>query len=187
MGSPGSDVGRQGDNRRPQTPSDRHVRYLRIYGAPRRLSEVEAYLGSEPLDRSGWRASNLFHAYALKPAVAAWQLTFKPEEVSGNAYLAVALNGIHGDEGAYAALRVDGRPVGAPDRAVSFPSNTWEYFNVEKDSNYTYYFPLPESMVGKTVDIVVLILQGGTNGVRPEAWITAYPPAWAKRELILYE
>ena len=170
-----------------KTPSDGHVRYLRIHGAPRRLSEVEAYLGGKPLDRSGWRASNLFQAYALKPAVAAWRLTFKPEEVSENAYLAVALNGSHGDEGAYAALRVDGRPVGAPDRAVSFPSNTWEYYNVEKDGNYTYYFPLSESMAGKTVDIVVLILQGGTNGVRPEAWMTSYPPPWAKRELILYE
>jgi hypothetical protein len=170
-----------------KTSSDRPVRYLRIHGAPRRLSEVEAYLGGKPLDRSRWRASNLFHTYALKPAVAAWQLTFKPEEVSGNAYLAVALNGSHGDEGAYAALRVDGRPVGAPDRAVSFPSNTWEYYNVENDGNYTYYFPLSDSMAGKTVDIVVLILQGGTNGVRPEAWITAYPPPWAKRTLILYE
>ncbi|MGA2532698.1 MAG: hypothetical protein ABSG19_06630 [Candidatus Aminicenantales bacterium] len=170
-----------------KTPSDRPVRYLRVSGAPRRLSEVEAYLGGEPLDRSAWRASNLFHPYALKPAVAAWRLTFKPEEVSGNAYLAVALNGNHGDEGAYAALRVDGRPVGAQDRAVSFPSNTWEYHNVEKDGNYTYYFPLPESTAGKTVDIVVLILQGGTNGVKPEAWMTSYPAPRAKRELVLYE
>ena len=170
-----------------KTPSDRPVRYLRIRGAPRRLSEVEAYLDGEPLDRTAWRASNLFPAYAQKPAVAAWRLTFKPEEVSGNAYLAVALNGNHGDEGAYAALRIDGRLVGAPDRAVSFPSNTWEYYNVDTDRNYTYYFPLSGSTAGKTVDIVVLILQGGTNGVRPEAWVTSYPPPWAKRELILYD
>lgn len=170
-----------------KTPHDRPVRYLRMRGAPRRLSEVEAYLGGQPLDRSGWRASNLFQDYARKPAVAAWRLTFKPEEIPGNAYLAVALNGNHGDEGAYAALRVDARPVGAPDRAVSFPSNTWEYYNVETDANYTYYFPLSESMAGKTVEIVVLILRGGTNGVKPEAWMTSYPPPWAKRELVLYE
>ncbi|MGZ7065575.1 MAG: hypothetical protein ACXVI6_04390 [Candidatus Aminicenantales bacterium] len=79
------------------------------------------------------------------------------------------------------------RPVGAQDRAVSFPSNTWEYYNVENDGNYTYYFPLPESTAGKTVDIVVLILQGGTNGVKPEAWMTSYPAPRAKRELVLYE
>ncbi len=170
-----------------KTPRDKPVRYLRLRGAPRRLSEVEAYLDGEPLDRIGWRASNLFHAYSQMPAVAAWQLTFKPEEVSANAYLAVALNGKHGNARAYAALRVDGRPVGAPDRAVSFPSNTWEYENVETDGNTTYYFPLSKSMAGQTIEIVVLLLQGGTNGIRPEAWITAYPTPWETRELILYE
>ncbi|MGZ5488671.1 MAG: hypothetical protein ACXWF4_09075, partial [Candidatus Aminicenantales bacterium] len=170
-----------------KTPPDLPVRYLRMSGAPRRLAEVEAFHNGRPLDRSVWRASNLFPAYFHAPAVSAWKLTFKPGEISKNAYLAVALNGTHGNEGAYAALRVDGRPVGAPDRAVSFPSNTWEYFNVESDQNYTYYFPLPESTAGKTVDIVVLILRGGTNGVRPEAWLTAYPPPRAARELVLYD
>ena len=168
-------------------PRGRAVRYLRVHGAPRRLCEVGAYLDGKPLKRTGWRASNLFHAYSQAPAVAAWRLVFRPGEVHRNAYLAVALNGRHGNEGAYAALRVDGRPMGAPDRAVSFPSNTWEYYNVETDSNYTYYFPLSESMADKTVEIVVLVLQGGTNGIRPEAWITAYPPPWETRELILYE
>jgi hypothetical protein len=170
-----------------KTPRDKPVRYLRLRGAPRRISEVESYLDGQPLDRVGWRASNLFNAYSRTPAVAAWQLIFKPEEVSANAYLAVALNGKHGNERAFAALRVEGRPVGAPDRAVSFPSNTWEYQNVEADGNTTYYFPLPKSMAGQTIEIVVLLLQGGINGIRPEAWITAYPTPWETRELILYK
>jgi hypothetical protein len=170
-----------------KTPPGKPIRYLRMSGAPRRLSEVEAYQDGRPLDRSAWRASNLFPAYPHAPAVSAWRLTFKPEEIAKNATLAVALNGTHGEEGACAALRVDGRPVGAPDRAVSFASNTWEYFNVESDKNYTYYFPLPESAAGKAVDIIVLILRGGTNGVKPEAWLTAYPPPRAARELVLYD
>ncbi len=169
-----------------KTPRDRPVRYLRMRGAPRRLSEVEGYLDGKPMDRTGWRASNLFRAYAENPAAAAWRLTFKPEQVCRNAYLAVALNGKHG-EGATAALRVDGKLVGAPDRAVSFPSNTWEYQNVETDSNSTYYFPLSAGMAGKTIEIVVLVPRDGTPGVKPEAWITAYPPPWEKRELVLYE
>ncbi len=168
-------------------PRGKAVRYLRVRGAPRRLSEVEAFANGKPLDRSGWRASNLFKSYAEAPAKSAWTIRFEPGRVSKNAYLAVALNGKHGDEGAYAALRIDGRPVGAPDRAVSFPSNTWEYFNAESDSNYTYYFPLPESAAGKTVEVVVLVLEGGENGIRPEAWLTAYPPPRAARELVLYD
>ncbi len=168
-----------------KTPSDRPVRYLRVRGAPRRLSEVEAYLDGRPLDRTAWRASNLLPSYAQDPAVAAWRLAFKPEEVARNAFLAVALNGRHGRGKAYAALRIDGRPVGAPDRAVSFPSNTWEYFNAEEDHDSTYYFPLPGSTAGQTVEVIVLILRGGTNEIRPEAWITAHPAPWATRELIL--
>lgn len=170
-----------------RTPQDLDIRYLRIRGAPRRLSEVEAYLDGQPLDRTGWRASNLFGAYSRTPAVAAWRLVFRPTAVVRNAYLAVALNGKHGSEGAYAALRIDGRPVGASYRAVSFPSNTWEYSNAETDGNYTYYFPLSGSTAGKTVEVVVLILQGGTNDVKPEAWLTAYPPPRETRRLILYE
>jgi hypothetical protein len=168
-------------------PRDLPVRYLRLRGAPRRLCEVEAYRDGALLDRTGWRASNLFDAYEEVPAVAAWRLVFEAGEIARNACLAVALNGRHGSERGWAALRVDGRPVGAPDRAVSFPSNTWEYFNVEADGDTTYYFPLPGSTAGKTVEVVVLILRGGENGVRPEAWLTAYPPPLEARELVLYD
>lgn len=170
-----------------RVPDDRPVRYLRVDGAPRRLAEVEAYLGDSKLERDGWRASNLFPAYGENPAKAAWSLSFTPREIYKNSYVAVALDGTHGNEGAYAALRIDGRPVGAPDRAVSFPSNTWEYFNVESGSGYTYYFPLDASTAGKMVDVVILVLGGGTDGFRPEAWVTAYPDPREKRQLALYE
>lgn len=158
-----------------EVPPDHPVRYLRFHGAPRRLAEVEGYHDGGKLDRSLWRASNLFTSYPKDTAVAAWSMSFVPDEIPKNAYLVVAVSGHHGNEGAYAALRVDGQPVGAPDRATSFPSNTWEYYNVESDSNYSYYFPLPSAYLGKKIDVVVLIMKGGVNEVKPEAWMTAYP------------
>jgi hypothetical protein len=170
-----------------KVPAQQPVRYLRIAEAPRRIAEVEAYLSGRALDRSVWRASNLLHSYAARPAIAAWQLSFVAEEIPKNAVLAVPIRGPHGNERAYAAIRVDGELVGAPDRAVSFPSNTWEYYNVETDGNYTYYFPLSESMAGRTIDVVVLILQGGSDAVQPEAWLTTYPIPFASRELILHD
>ena len=170
-----------------KVPSDLPIRYLRIHGAPQRIAEIEAHSNGEKLERSKWRASNLFQSYKEKPVTSAWTLSFTLKEVAQNSYLAVAINGHHGNEGAYAALRVDGKLFGAPDRSVSFPSNTWEYYNVEMDSNYTYYFPLSKSMVGKKIDVMVLIHQGGYNEVKPEAWMTAYPIPYASRELILYE
>ena len=77
--------------------------------------------------------------------------------------------------------------MGAPDRAVSFPSNTWEYFNVEADGDSTYFFPLPGTAAGKTIEAVVLVLRGGETDIRPEAWLTAYPPPLESRELVLYD
>jgi hypothetical protein len=169
-----------------KVPASNPIRYVRIHGAPRRIAEFEGYNGGEKLDSSRWRASNLFASYARKPARAAWSLRFVPEEIPDHAYLVVAVNGRHGNEGAWAALGVEGELVGAPDRAVSFPSNTWEYQNVEADSNYSYYFPLRREQLGKKVEIVVLILEGGSNEVKPEAWTTAYPIPYQSRTLTLH-
>jgi hypothetical protein len=158
------------------------VRYLRVKGAPRRIAEIEAYYKGAELDRSEWRASNLFPDYAEAKAVKAFKADFSINYAAKGSYLCLALNGIHGHEKAWAALRVDGEFIGAPDRAVSFDSNTWEYFNVEMDRDYTYYFPVDESFVGSEIEAWVIILDGGSADIRPELWMTAYPIPWKVRE-----
>ena len=168
-------------------PEDVPVRYVRIHGAPQRIAEVQCFRKDEALNRSGWRASNLFYSYEKAKATHAWSSSFTLNEIPKGSCLAVALEGEHGNEGAYAALRVDGVPVGAPDRAVSYPSNTWEYDNEERDSHYTYFFPLEENMAGKAIDVVVLVLDGGKNEFRPDVYLTAYPIPYAEKKLILYE
>jgi hypothetical protein len=168
-------------------PSGMRVRYVRVFGAPARIAEIEGYLDGEMLDRSKWRASNLLGPYEKRPAVDAWSLPFTLDEIPAGSYLAIALPGRHGKEGAWAALRVEGEPVGAPDRSLSFPSNTWEYKNSESDSNYTYYVPLTGAMAGKKMEAVVLVLEGGVNEIKPELYITAYPTPHVSRELVLYE
>jgi hypothetical protein len=45
--------------------------------------------------------------------------------------------------------------------------------------------PVTKEMVGKPIDVVVLVLGDGTNGFRPEAWITAYPIPLESHELVL--
>ena len=167
-------------------PDKRPVRYVRIHGSPRRIAEVEGFRGGEKLDRSKWRASNLFFSYKTNPCVSAWSSSFELDEIPEGSYLAVALEGEHGNEGAYVAARVDGMPVGAPDRAVSYPSNTWEYYNEEKDNHYTYMIPLSGKMAGKKIDIVVLVLKKGESRFIPEGYLTAYPIPFKTRKLVLY-
>ncbi|UCF44402.1 MAG: hypothetical protein JSV99_05700, partial [Planctomycetota bacterium] len=161
------------------------VRYLRIDDTPDTIAEIEGYRGGLKLDRSKWRASNLFGPYVKAPAVAAWSLSFMLDEASEGSYLAIPVIGRHGRECAYAALRIDGKYFGVPDRSLSYPSNVWEYCSAESDSDYTYYVPVTKEMLNRKVDVVVLILKGGSNDIKPEAWITAYPVPFHSRQLVL--
>jgi hypothetical protein len=170
-----------------EIPPNQPFRYLRIQGAPRRIADIALGRNGRYVRSWNWRASNLLYAYQDRVAVAAWTLSFTLDEVPKHAVLAVPIAGKHGNEGAYAALRVDGDYVGAPDRAVSYPSNTWEYRNVETDSNYTYYFPLSESMAGRNIELVVLLCDPEHGDVKPEAWLTAYPIPFESHGLVLHE
>lgn len=163
------------------------LRYVRFDGTPDKILEIEGCLGGEKLDRSKWRASNLFARYWRVRPGKAWQHSFTLNQIHKGSYLAIALNGEHGVEGAYAAIRVNGKPVGASDRSVSFPSNCWEYPVWNLGSNYTYYVPLTEDMKGAKIDAVVLGMRNGSDNFKPEVWITTYPTPFSERVLYLTE
>jgi len=162
------------------------IRYLRFPSSPEKIVEVEGFLNAKAVNRTLWSASNLFSPYRSMTAKAAFQHSFVLNEIPKGSYLAVALNGMHGIEGAYAALRVNGKLVGAPDRSLSYRSNSWEYPVPTDDSNYTYYFPLTEEMKGAKIDVVVLVMKEGIAKFNPEVWITSYPIPYEKKELIVY-
>ena len=159
------------------------VRYLRLPGSPERIIEIEGYLSGRQVDRSRWRASNLFSGYRQAAPKEAFETSFTLSEIPKGSYLAIALNGRHGDEGAYAAIRVNGKPVGAPDRSLSYKSNAWEYPVPKAESNYTYYIPLTPDMAGAKIEAVVLVLKNGVSEFKPEVWVTAYPIPYEKREV----
>jgi hypothetical protein len=167
-------------------PEAAEARYVRIAGAPRRIAEVGARRVREKLDRSAWRASNLFPPFSARKVARAWSWDFTLEEVAPGGYLAIAVEGKHGDEGVTAALRVGDRLVGAPDRAVSFASNTWEYWNVESEKGYTFYFPLTPEMVGEELEAVLLGFEECAEDLRPQLWITAHHAPRVSRELVLH-
>jgi len=164
---------------------EKPVRYMRFRGTPDRVVEVEGFLNGEPLDRSKWRGSHLYSPYYKIKAEHAWSASTILNEVPVGAYLAICLEGEHGIEGAYAAIRVDGIPVGAPDRSPSYPVNPWEYPAIKAKSHYTYYVPLTPNMAGKEIDVVVLGMKGGVAEFKPEVWLTTYPAPYLEKERIL--
>jgi len=164
---------------------DRPIRYVALDGSPDRVRSVVGSYRGRTLDRSKWRASNLFAPMGMVSPVQAWTLDFTLNEVVPGSTLAIAVNGVHGVEGAYAALRVGDGYAGASRRAPSFPSNTWEVSVATTDRNTTYFIELTEEMVGVPLQAVVLGLAHRTWAwgpvkqtemeLRPEAWVTAYP------------
>jgi len=162
-----------------------NVRYLRFKRQPQQIVEIEGYYNGKPLDRTKWRASNLFAYPDRMQCEKSWSAKFALDEIANNSYLSVALNGKHGVEGAYVAARIDGKLVGAPDRAASYPSNTWEYVNAKRDANYTYYIPLKEADVGKEIEVFVLAYDKENTGIQPEIWISQRAGSMEKMRLEL--
>lgn len=153
------------------------TRYLRFKTFPSRIVEIEGYKNGQLVNNSDWRASNLF-AYPDDRKLKCeqiWKSEFKLEEIAPNSYLCVALNGVHGTEGAYVAAKINGKLVGAPDRAQSYPSNTWEYINSRTNRNYTYYIPLDGSETGKEIEVFIIGFEKDFEDFNPEVWIHAYP------------
>lgn len=175
-----------GELNRIKLPKGTSVRYLRIPRFSYRISEVNAYAGDQALPRAAWRASNLFGSYAKMKFTKSWTGNVRVNEAAGDAYMCVALNGKHGIEGAYVALRTrDGRYIGSPDRATSFPCNPWEGSSCKRDSNYTYYFPITPEMVGQDLEVVVLGTAASEDSLRPEVWQTAHAAPFVEKLLIL--
>ena len=130
-------------------PKGLQVRYLKIDKTPERISEIIGYKNGKMVNREAWRASNLFSPYCKMDFKRSWQHSVVLTEIPENSYLALAVNGEHSAEGVYAALKIDGKLYGFPDRSVSYPSNAWEVPVKVGDSNYTFYFPLTPEMKGK--------------------------------------
>jgi hypothetical protein len=162
------------------------IRYVRFRGFPEKILEVEGFLERMPLERSKWRGSHLFSPFSGIKVFRAWESSFKLDQIPRGSYLAIALEGKHGIEGAYAAVRVDGKPVGAPDRSPSYPGNPWENTIDNTASHYTYYVPLDEDMIDRKIDVVVLGLDEDNLDFKPSVYITAYPPPYVTKQLLLY-
>lgn len=162
------------------------IRYVRIVDAPDRIAEICAWVGNRQVNRAGWRATHLFAPYPTVQAESAWQATVQiDKDAPRNSYLCVALNGIHGKNKAFAALRAGTHWIGASHRAPSFPCVVWEYGPSTIDRNNTYFFPITDTLRGQQVDVVVLGLKGCQTEIEPHAWITAYPVPYESMELRL--
>jgi hypothetical protein len=168
-----------------ESATETPVRFVRSNLVPDKLAEIRGFAAGRELARDGWRASWLFPSY--RPAAKAWSLPVKLGHPPPGSYLAIACNGIHGRDGAWVALRVDGRWVGAPERAPSYPVSPWEYPVRQTDRNYSYFIPITPELVGKSCEVFVLALDPENANFTPDVWLTAHPVPLQSKMLTLAE
>ncbi|MGJ8657030.1 MAG: discoidin domain-containing protein [Akkermansiaceae bacterium] len=156
-------------------PQPKTFRYIRVLDAPDRIAEMSLNLGNKSINTTNIHVTHLFAPYAAAKPIAAWEATvdIAPNTAAGS-YICAAIEGVHGKNKAFAALRVDGKWVGAPQRAPSFPCVAWEYPVGPHDKNNTYFFPVTDDMRGKKIEVVVLSLTGGGTDLKPHAWVTTH-------------
>ena len=103
------------------------VRYVMVKPAFARITEIAGLdKDGRAVDRTMWRASNLLAPFTSVRK--AWSTSFTLDQIPKGSYLCIAVRGVHGAEGAYAALKVTGKYAGCPDRSVSYPAtsgNSW--------------------------------------------------------------
>ena len=147
------------------------VRYFRLPDPMDRIYSIRLLKDGQEIALTSPKVSNLQAPFGRKVPVAMQAGTVTIPAVQDGDYVAVALNGVHGREGAYCVAEVDGRLVGFPERAPAYNSNVWEFCVTHSDRNYTYYLPLTADMAGKELTLRVLLCDGDHTDLSCDVWL----------------
>lgn len=148
------------------------LRYFRLPCPMDRIYSVKVLKNGKEIPLVSPTLNNLQAAYGTKQiaAVQSCEITL-PDTLTDGQYLAVAVEGEHGVEGAYCAAEMNGQLLAFPDRAPSYPSNVWEHLVVRADKNYTYYLPLTASMAGQRIKLFTLFCNPDKTDLRCDVYL----------------
>jgi hypothetical protein len=158
-------------------------RYLRLSKSPVKVAEIEGFIQNKTVNRDLWKASNLFGMTKENDVKLCWKYEGKLTGIGKRAYLSVTAPASCKDGSLFALMVVDGKIIGANDRAPAFPYNNWEHFG-NPDKNFTFYIPVNETIEGKSVQVMLLSTDGNLQDMKPEVWLTNLD-YYEKAELVL--
>ena len=133
------------------------VRYLRLPCPMDRIHAIRLLKDGQEIALRDPRANNLQAPFDARRPVGFLASEVALPEVRDGDYLAVAVNGVHGEEGVCCTAEIDGEVLGFPDRAPAYRANMWEYIVRHADRNYTFYLPLRKAQSGKTAAVRLLL------------------------------
>ena len=119
------------------------VRYIRLPAPMDRIFSVQLVKDGKAIRPAAPFANNLQLPYREFQPDFAKTATFTLPPYGEGDYLAVAVNGFHGDEGYSCTLTWDEGAVGADRRAPEYKANMWEHRVVCVGANNTSFITLP--------------------------------------------
>lgn len=149
------------------------ARYIRIKKPVNRIYRVSAMKDGVAIELKAPKANILMAHFNARECVGAKKLEFTvaPDCWAKGSYLSVACEGQHGLEGVYAVAECDGKLYAPTDRTPSNYSNSFECRPVRRDSNYTFYIPVTENMVGKSVTVWALMFDAENTSFDVDCYV----------------
>lgn len=157
--------------------------YVNFPGEPNELPAHRKLGDLKPVDVPA-DAEALCEAASIKKA---YRLSTIITEAAPNTLLTISVEGEHNQDKTCAGVRIDGKFKIATFTTISFPSGLWRTPVPASDSICAYYVPVTDDMLGKKIDVVVLLIKGGNENeqIKPQCYITTYPHPYETKRLIL--
>lgn len=129
------------------------IRYLRIAEPVDRIYEIRLIKDGKALNIKNPFANNMQAHYRYKKTAFVKSNEFTLPEYKKRSFIAVAVEGTHGNEGVYCTAEFEGKHTGFPRRAPDYKANQWEHMVCSSDKNNTFYFELPDNLENKSIKI----------------------------------
>ena len=141
-------------------PVNGKMRYFRLEEPMDRIYHFRVLKNGQPMAIENAHGNNLQAPYRKKVTRVLKSGEVQLPDDCREAFLAVAIEGKHGDEGVYCCACVDGKYLAPNKRAPDFKANMWEHRVCEAPEYNTFYIPLPETAAGKMVSVFASFSDG---------------------------
>ncbi len=133
------------------------IRYFRLPFPMDRIYAIRLRKEGEEVILNNPHVNNLQAMYGIKTVCACQSVKITLPVVKDGDYIAAAIEGEHGEEGAYCIASIDHKWIAFPERATAYRANVWEFRVMPQSSNYTYYLPLTANMSGKEITVYTML------------------------------
>lgn len=134
-------------------PVNGPMRYFRLAEPMDRIYHFRVLKDGKPLDIANAHGNNMQAHYFKRPTCVRKSGVVHLPEDCRDAFLAIAVEGEHGDEGVYCCASLDGKYLATNKRAPDYKANIWEHRVCPASSYTTHYIPLPADAAGKQVEL----------------------------------